>query len=205
MHHYKLYIGLAATVIGLISYVPYLTGIRNKTVRPSGASWLVWTFLTAIAFGTQLSAGGGIGSLAIGISALVSVIVTTLSFRNARRPFTRLDWICLLAALIALALWLVARNALMSVVIVTMVTLVGYIPTIYKSYSRPTDENNSIYSLGVIKFAVSIAALGNYSLVTTFYPAAMMMANLVLASVIVTRGMHLSARETVARNMLPML
>jgi hypothetical protein len=194
MHSYKLYISLIATLIGLISYVPYVSGMVRRTVKPSTASWTVWGILTAVAFGAQLSAGGGIGTLSLGVSALICFILVGLAIRTSRQKFTKLDWACLAAALGAIALWVLARDPLWSILIVIGVTFIGYVPTYYKSIDRPHDENATTYALGSVKFAASIASLGTFTAATTLYPVAMIAANGGLLAFLIVRRKKIDAR-----------
>jgi hypothetical protein len=194
MENYKLIISLIATTIGIASYVPYWTGTVKGTVKPSAATWMVWAILTVIAFAGQLSGGGGIGTLTIGTSALASFVVVALALRDKKsRKFTRLDWSCLAAALLAICMWPIAHSALLSEVLVTGVTLVGFVPTLTKSYARPTEENVSLYLIGIIKFGLSALTLGTFSAVTLLYPIAIVVAYVVLISLLVARRKQLAA------------
>jgi hypothetical protein len=193
MENYKLITSLIATIIGLASYVPYVAGIIKGKVKPSAATWMTWTLLTAIAFAGQLSGGGGIGVLTIGSSALASLIVAALALRDKKsRKFTRFDRACLAAALLAIGVWPIAHSALLSEALVTGVTVVGYIPTFIKSHARPTEENVSMYLIGIIKFGLSALTLTTFSAVTLLYPIVIGAANAVLISVLLVRRKQLA-------------
>ena len=67
------FLGIAAVVVGLVSYIPYLWGLYRGKVRPHAFTWLLWGLLTAIAFAAQLSDGAGPGSWITGVTAVVSL------------------------------------------------------------------------------------------------------------------------------------
>jgi hypothetical protein len=193
MDHFKLIIGVAATLLGLASYVPYLAGTIKGTLRPNATSWLVWGVLAGVAFGGQIVSGAGLGALITGTSALASFVVMGLALRHkSSRRFSRLDLSCLIAGAVALVVWPIARSPLLSVALVSSITLVGYIPTYTKSWTRPYEENISMYLLGIVKYAMSVLVLGTYSATNVLYPAVVVLANTVLISLLVMRAKQLS-------------
>lgn len=177
-----------ATIIGLASYIPYLRGTLQGKFKPSVASWLVWGILTGIACAGQLVAGGGIGALTTGTSAVASFLVMGLALRDkSSRTFSRLDWGCLAASILAIGLWPIADDPFISVLLVSVITFVGYIPTYLKSYDRPHEENISMYLIGIIKFLLAAITLSHYSPVTLLYPAVVIGANTALITLLTAR------------------
>lgn len=93
----------------------------------------------------------------------------------------------LVGAAIALGLWFITSNPLWSVILITIVDFLGFVPTIRKSYMKPHEETLIHYVLAGLKFVLAIAALDSYNLTTWLYPASLVAANLLFVVMLVAR------------------
>jgi hypothetical protein len=109
---------------------------------------------------------------------------------------TPLDWGCLVVALLALPIWLVTSNPLWAVLILTIIDLVGFGPTVRKAYSKPHEERVWFFLLGALRNALVIVALEYYSPTTIVFPAAVGIACVGLAVFIAFRRQLLTAADT---------
>ena len=184
---YKPTLALIAAVISVLSFIPYFRDILRGANKPHAFSWLVWSFLTAIGFAAQVVGGAGAGAWATGITAFFCFIITGLAFKKGEKNITRGDWICLLAALAAIPLWLLTKGPLLSVILISIIDLIGFIPTIRKTLKKPHEETLSVYAISTVKFALAILALEHYSLVTWLYPTCLATQNAVFVGVIWVR------------------
>ncbi len=71
-----------------------------------------------------------------------------------------------------------------SVILVTMIDFVGFLPTLRKSLLKPFEETLSIYVLTSLKFFLALLALQDYSVITALYPAYMIVVNLLFVAVV---------------------
>ena len=166
-------ISAVAILITFIAFLPYIRSIHQKTTRPHVFSWIIWGGVTFTVFLGQLADGGGAGAWPIGISGLVTIYVAWLAYRfRADMSITRLDWIFLLLALGTLPLWYVTADPLWTVLLLTIVDLLGFGPTFRKAYWRPHEEHLTFFSLIALRNLLSIVALEHYSLTTLIFPAA---------------------------------
>lgn len=133
--------------------------------------------LTAIAFAGQISDGGGAGTWVTATTAATSFAVFGLAIKKGEKNITRSDKLNLGAAGFALLLWFFTSDPLLSIILITIVDFLGFLPTIRKSYSKPHEETLIHYVLAGLKFVLGIAALENYTLVTWLYPASLVAAN----------------------------
>jgi len=93
----------------------------------------------------------------------------------------------LVGAGLALILWLVTENALVAIILVTIIDLFGFFPTFRKSFYKPQEETVIMYFLAGVKFLISIFALENYSLITYLYPGVLVVMNFAFVSMLVVR------------------
>lgn len=170
-------LGLLAITIGFIGYIPYFRTILNGKTKPHAFTWLVWGVLTGIAFAGQIAGSGGAGAWVTGFTALISFIIFGFALFRGVKDFPLTDWLCLLGCVIAIALWLVTKDPLTAVILITVIDAVAFIPTIRKSYSAPNSEPIFTYALSGLKFLIGIVALERLSVITVLYPASLVLAN----------------------------
>jgi len=186
------FLGLAAVSTGLVSYVPYLWGMYHGRVRPHAFTWFLWWLLTAIAFAAQIADGAGPGSWTTGVTALVCTGVAGGAWRQSRLSnVLPVDWYFFLAALAAIPLWLLTKTPLYSVVIVTGIDGLAYVPTFRKSWYRPEQESVPTFVLGTIKWLFAIAALSEQTVISSLYPWSLVATNTAFVAMTLYRRRHL--------------
>jgi hypothetical protein len=168
---------IAAIALTLVAYAPYIKAIRAGQVKPHFFSWLIWSITTSIVFFAQLAAAGGIGAWPTGVSGLITIYVAWLAL-VLRSDFTntKADWCFLVAALLSLPAWFFTADPLWSVVILTLVDALGFGPTLRKAWQKPQEESLLFYFLFAVRSALSMLALESRTLTTLLFPAAMVVA-----------------------------
>ena len=181
-------VSILLTVVG---YVYYFRDIFRGVTRPHAFTWLVWATLTAIAFLGQLSDDAGLGAWITGITAFVSFFIFFLAMTRGEKNITKTDKIFLGASVLAIIPWLLTNDPLISVVLVTVIDFLGFLPTIRKSIKKPHEETLIAYFTAGLKFMLSIIALDNYTVVTWLYPASLVLGNwLFVVMLVVLRRKH---------------
>jgi hypothetical protein len=183
-------LAVAITVFGTL---PYAVGMLRGRIRPHAFTWLIWTVTTLIAFIGQLVGGGGIGAAAAGASALVGLLIGGYAFWRGDRSYTRLDWLCVAGASIALVAWAFSGSPLTAVILIALVDAIGAVPTIRKAYGKPDEEGISPFVLANVKWLLSIYALEKLNLLTLLFPATTTAVNTVIISVVLVRRSQLHA------------
>lgn len=173
MTEYKLILSIIATVIAVVGYIPYIRDIRSGKTKPHGFSWLVWSLLGFIAGAAQVQGGGGAGAAVTLVTSVICLWIAFISLKKGQVKITVSDWISLVAALITIPIWLITKQPLLSVVLVSAIDIFGFWPTIRKSYRAPQHETLSTHILSTIKHCLSVAAQQHYSLLTVLYPASL--------------------------------
>jgi hypothetical protein len=184
---YKNIVGITAIGVAIISYIPYFGDIFAGKTKPHAFSWLVWGVLNAIVFFGQLSDGGGAGSWVVGFTAAVTLSIFFIALKKGEKNIVAFDWFCLVGAGAALVPWLITNDPLLSVILVTIIDLLGFIPTIRKSYEKPHQETLITFALSTVKYFLAIVALQNYSWVTALFPLAMVIANIFFVALLIVR------------------
>ena len=105
----------------------------------------------------MFAAGAGIGIASLAIGAILCFLIWLLSLRYGTHNINTFDKICLAGGLVAIAIYLFLHDPLLSVIVVTLTDLIGFLPTFRKSYKEPTTETASTY---ILSSASSLFALG---------------------------------------------
>src|SRR3989344_6853127 len=191
MYGYHVVAAILGTVLGLISYVPYYRDIFNRSIKPHFFTCFIWAILTGITASIQFATGGGVGAAVAAVESVCCTGVAVAAFFWGEKDITRSDWACLILALIAIFLWLVVNQPLLSILFVVTADLLGFIPTFRKSFIRPQEENASQFGISASHWLVSLFALESLAFVEWFYPVAIAAMDISLVAMLLIRRRQL--------------
>lgn len=191
MIDFKIILGFVAALMATSSAYLYTRDIFRGNTKPHIYTWLIWAILTIIGFLGQLHGGGGPGSWATGVTSIFTLFILALSFRYGTPDITHFDKICLVLALLSMIPWLLTQNAVLSVVLATLTDIVGFLPTMRKTWHAPKSESLGSMYADTLKHGLSLVSLQNYSLLTWFYPAGVLFAKVVIITEILYRKSQL--------------
>ncbi len=170
-----------AITLTLIAFLPYIVSTLRGQTRPHVFSWVIWGITTFVVFLAQVNDGGGAGAWPIGVSGVITIGVAIMAFfKRADITITRLDKVFFAAAISAVPLWYFTADPLWAVVILTVVDLLGFGPTLRKAFYFPNEENLTFFGLFFLRNLLAVIALEHYSLSTVLFPAAVALACLLL-------------------------
>jgi hypothetical protein len=181
MNSFKQAVGLIAAGLVLVGYIPYIRDILKGLTKPHVFSWALWAIVTGIAFSLQVSANAGPGSLVTLAAALMCLVVLGLGMKQGKKNIKPIDGIFLFLALISLGLWLLAKQPVLSIILVTLIDIFGFLPTVRKSIDDPYSETLSFYWINTFRFGLAIIALNEYSIITALYPVSWSLINFTFA------------------------
>lgn len=195
MAEIKNIIGIIAVALTFIGYVPYLRDVLSGKTKPHVYSWFLWGFVTFIAFGLQLSAGGGIGTFVTLAASIMCISVFILGItRKGKKDITATDTVFFILGFVALGFWLIAKQPVISIILATFIDLFAFIPTIRKSWNKPESETLSLYFLSTFRFMLALFALQMYSFVTVLYPLAWVFGNGLFALMLYIRRKQITGK-----------
>lgn len=112
--------------------------------------------------------------------------------RIGKKDITKLDTVFFILSLVALFLWLVAKQPVLSVILVASTDMLGFVPTIRKSWNKPYSETLFLYELNTIRHGLSLLALEQYNIVTWLYPVSWTIANGLFSVMLIIRRKQIS-------------
>lgn len=187
MQDLKTIISVISVLLIFVAYVPYVRDTLQGKTTPHVYTWFIWGLVTAIAFGLQVSAGAGVGSWATLAVVIACFFVFILGMRNGKKDITKLDILFFILSFVALFLWLIAKQPILSVILVSSVDMLGFVPTIRKSWNKPHSETLFLYSLNAFRHILSLLALEQYNVVTWLYPVSWTIANTLFSIILIIR------------------
>lgn len=189
----KTIVSIIAILLTFIGYGPYVRDTLSNKTTPHIYTWFIWGLVTAIAYGLQVTGGAGVGSWVTLFVAIVSFFIFSIGLKNGKKDITLSDTIFFILAFIALALWLIAKQPVLSVILTSSIDLLGFVPTIRKSWHKPHSETLFSYELNTFRHGLSLFALQHYSIVTWLYPGTWTIANGLFSIMLILRRKRLKA------------
>lgn len=187
---YKEISSAVAVLITFVAFYPYLRGVLQNSIRPHVFSWVIWATTTLVVFLAQVQSHGGVGAWSIGLSGIISAVIAVLAYlKRSDVSITRLDWLFFISAIASLPLWYFTSDSMWAVIVLTAVDILGFGPTLRKTYYSPHSESLLFFSLFAVRNSLVILALESYSVATVLFPAAVAVACVfVMIQIVVRRG-----------------
>ena len=173
--------------LAFVSFSPYLRDIFSRKTTPHIYSWLVWTILqmtAAVAILQQNSFYSALGVIGLG---LVSLVVFILSFRYGTKNITFFDKLCLIGALISIGIWIFTENATISIILVSIIDFIGFLPTYRKVYQEPYSETLFLYILSGLSNFFSLLSITVYSIESSLYVGSLVITNIIMVCITLIR------------------
>jgi hypothetical protein len=173
-------------IIMMPTRVSYLRRLLHRRVATHAMTWTIWGVLGGIAFAAQID-GGGAALFYTGSATAFCFVVAFISLIQGDREITRSDWLTLFACAVTASLWAISNTPLWSVCAATIIDVLGYLPAGRKAWVRPHNEGLLIFVIATVTWSLATAAINEYSIITTLYPAAVAATNGIFAGVIALR------------------
>jgi|CXWL01.1.fsa_nt_gi hypothetical protein len=166
----KLLFALVAFALMVAAIVPYVLDTFKGKTKPHVYTWLIWTVTGGIATAAYIHGDGGYPAITSAIGTLFCVFVFLISFKYGTKNITVSDTIALIIAGLAIFMWVGLNNPLASVILGVSIDLIGYWPTIRKTYGEPWSEPLISWLLWTLIPLFSVLALNSYNIFTLLNP-----------------------------------
>lgn len=181
-------IGIIGTILITTSYIPYIYNILKGSTKPHIFTWILWTLTHAFAATAIIEGGGGwFSAVNIGVGSLLAFVILLLSLKHGSRNVTKFDTVALIAGCCAAVIWWYFDHPVIAIFMVTIIEIVGFMPTYRKSWHEPRSESVFAWSLFVLGCLCAIYALDTYNLLTSLYIISMTCASCLLVLICLGR------------------
>lgn len=163
--------GLISATLSTVAYLPYIRDTLRGQTQPQRASWLIWSVLGSIAFGSQLYEGATHSLWFAGAQVSGTIIVFALSVWFGVGGFlNRRDCLVLLLAAAGLVAWYFTETAIYALAITISISLMGGMVTVLKAFWDPRSETMSTWLLSFFASIFAIFAVARVDWVLLAYP-----------------------------------
>lgn len=183
----KLTIAIIAAVLAIIGNVPYLIDVIKGRAKPHPYTWLVWTIVSCVVFFGQVAKGAGVGAIPTAASEIFTVIIFLFSLKYGFKGVTKTDTLFLSLAIAGLIPWLLTNDPTWSVIIAVVIDLIGFIPTLRKTWNFPKTETPLLYGMNVARHILMLFSLQAYNIATMLHSVVMIITNTLMTSFIMFR------------------
>lgn len=170
-------IGAVSFLIGVYATYVYISSIFKGETKPHLFTWLIWGILSSISYAAQIFDHAGPGSWAMGWTAFSCLLIAAIALKYGEKNITRSDWIAFIASMSCIVPWLLTKDPLGSVILISIIDLVAFYPTFRKSWHKPHEEHLIAYHIANTKLILSLFAMANFTAVNVMYPLAIVIAN----------------------------
>ncbi|TGK87461.1 hypothetical protein EHQ24_02720 [Leptospira noumeaensis] len=181
-----------AIFLTFYAYIPYIKGIWTGTIRPHVFSWIIWGATTFIVFFAQIAGNGGVGSLPIGVSGIITILVAYIAYRKRGDiEITKFDWFFFGLAVSSLPFWFYFSDPLAAVIVLSIADILGFIPTFRKGYFLPNSEPVGFYLIFLFRNFLAMAGLAEWNTTTLLFPGSAGIACVVFVVMVKIRKIRL--------------
>ncbi|TSC77640.1 MAG: hypothetical protein G01um101424_263 [Parcubacteria group bacterium Gr01-1014_24] len=184
---YKIIISIISVILVFVGYSPYIWDILKRRTTPHTFTFLVWGLASSITWALQVHGGAGVGAWITFAVSAVCIFIFFLCFKYGEKSITKLDVVFLVMALFSLFLWLVVKQPLLSVILVVLTDILGFGPTLRKSWNKPHSETLFTWWVAAFRHGLGIIALQRFNVFTLLYPVAWTLANLIFCIILLIR------------------
>ncbi len=185
--NYKVIIGIISVILVFVGYVPYILDIIKRKTTPHTFTFLVWGIASSITWALQVYGGAGVGAWITFAVSAICIFIFFLCFKYGEKTITVADIVFLALALLSLFLWLVVKQPVLSVILVVLTDILGFGPTLRKSWNKPHSETLFTWWVAAFRHGLGILALEKLNLLTLLYPLAWTGANLIFCIILIIR------------------
>ena len=158
------YLGMAAGILNLAAFVPFIVTIFSDGKRPNRATWIIWAVLNWILL-FQYSQTGANETWWVTLGLVVgSTPLALLTLRWGEGGWTRFDLCCIAGAAVSLVVWLYFGSPQTGLLMALAVDGFGVAATIRHAYRKPWEESAIAWSLFFVGDALNVAAVSDWSM-----------------------------------------
>lgn len=149
-----------SSIFALITYSVYFIQVKNFQSTPNPTTWLIWLFISFFNAYTYTLISNLNQSIFLWVISFSILIIFIYTLRN--KKFTKisiLDYLITFIFLSSVVIYLFSRNENLTHLILQIIYIISYIPTIYLLIKNKSKEKVTAWILAFITYLFSFTAL----------------------------------------------
>lgn len=154
------YVGIIGGLVVLCAHFPLYVAIVRKTVKPSLATWSMWSVMLGVTLASQIAAGkkDPWGMLA---AAAGTIVVFALLLFYGERKWTTFDTRCLLLSALGTVVWAISGPVTAQIAFLASLFLAG-VPTVRNAWQNPRNESGLVWGMFALGFGLTAIAVTDW-------------------------------------------
>jgi hypothetical protein len=179
-----------AALLSIVGAYGYIRDTLRGTTSPNRISWSLWGLEGVVAFVIEIQQDVGIASITTLMLGMVPCAVVIASFRNSHAVWKIgvFDILCGALSVSGLVLWAMVNEPTVALVSFVVADQMAALPTIRKSWLAPSTESPRVFFMGFLTTAITLLTLRTLTTAGALFPGVIMVSDLVLAILIVSRA-----------------
>lgn len=181
-------LAVVAAGMAFVGNISYLKDVFKERVHPHPYTWFIWSIVSLVTFFGQWQKGAGIGVLPTAVAEGFTIIIFLYSLKHLFGEkvwhFRNVDHFFFVVALLGLIPWYLTKDPTISVIVVVMIDVIAFIPTLEKIWRHPKTEQPLLYEMNVTRHVLTLFSLQAYNIATTFHSIAMILTNTLMTAFI---------------------
>jgi hypothetical protein len=162
-------IGIIAGILAISGYIPYIYSIITGETKPNRATWFIWTIVGGLLAFSYIAEGDQ-NSIWLPLCYFLGpLMVALLSLKYGYAEWSRLDTICIVAAILSIIPWIYADSASTTLIINLIIDSTGAIPTLVKTFREPETEDLVAWLVFFVANTLQLFAISLWNL-ASLYP-----------------------------------
>lgn len=174
-------VAIIAAILAFVGNISYLKDVFRGKIKPHPYTWFIWSIVSMTTFFGGLAKGAGIGALPTGVAEGFTIIIFLFSLKSVFRGdvggIRMIDNYFLALCLLGFIPWILTSDPTISVVVVVLIDLVAFIPTLRKTWAYPETEKPLLYEMNVSRHALTLFSLEAYNIATMLHSIVMICTN----------------------------
>ncbi len=181
------YAVVISTIFAIISPIIGITAVIKGSFQPQRMTRFLILLVSFLFVGTLFSQGDHNGIYIASAQLIGSLIIFLLAIKHGMGGTNRLDFVVLALALLSIIVWKTTNNPTLGLIMSIITDLIGFIPTLIKTWKLPHTEDWRFYMSDVLASFFSLLSITMFDPKTIIFPLYILLINTTSVIMILTR------------------
>lgn len=175
----------AAAIASLLAAGLYIRAMIKGKARPNRVTWLMWSIAPFIATAAEIYSGVTWAVIPVFMTGFAPFLIFCASFfTKAYWRLSKFDYFCGGVSALALVLWVVTMEPILSIILAIAADAIASIPTLKKAWRNPETESVWPFLTGIFNAVAALLVAVTWSFNEVSFPLYLLGLNILLVLVV---------------------
>ena len=175
---------IISSILALISPAIYARSILKGEAKPHRTTRFVLLLITVLSTASLIAQHNTVAVWLAGVSTIQAILIFSLSIKRGMGGWSWSDMLCLLIALIGIAIWQMTNNPVLALYFSILADFTGMVPALMKTYRLPHTENVWFFGFDTVAGILTLLAVTAFTIGQTAYPIYIAIINMTMVLLI---------------------